>query len=68
MFQDKKLGIRIEPSQMQLKTNPENPYIWERMEEKEHLFSKSITDLSTGTLKELCEGLINRSQRSGSLP
>ncbi|KAL2037320.1 hypothetical protein N7G274_010009 [Stereocaulon virgatum] len=27
------------------------------MEEKEHLFSKNLSDLSTGQLKELCKGI-----------
>lgn len=57
MFQDNRLGITIEPSQVRLKTNPEDSYTWERMEKKEHLFSKKISDLSTGVLKELCEGI-----------
>ena len=47
---------------MRLKTNTDDPYTWERMEEKEHLFSKNLSDLSTGQLKELCEG-VNKSFR-----
>ena len=31
--------------------------MWERMEEKEHLFSKNLSDLSTGQLKDLCAGI-----------
>ncbi|KAL2036375.1 hypothetical protein N7G274_010908 [Stereocaulon virgatum] len=55
-----KLGITIEATQVRLKTNANDPYAWERMEEKEHLFSKNLSDLSTGQLKELCSG-INKS-------
>ena len=57
---DNKLGITIEATQVRLKTNADDPYAWERMEEKEHLFSKNLSDLSTGQLKELCSG-INKS-------
>ena len=42
---------------MRLKTNSDNPYIWEKMEEKEHLFSKNLNDLSTGQLRELYDGI-----------
>ena len=45
---------------MRLKTNLDDPYTWEKMKEKEHLFSKNLSDLSTGQLKELCDG-INKS-------
>ena len=57
MFQDNRLGILIEPSQVWLKTNPDDPYAWEKIEGKEHLFSKNMSDLSTGALKELCKGI-----------
>lgn len=56
MIQDSRLGIKVEPSQMRLKPTPD-PYTWERIEKKEHLFSKNISDHSTGALKELCEGI-----------
>ncbi|KAI9776698.1 MAG: hypothetical protein M1839_009425 [Geoglossum umbratile] len=51
------LGILIEPSQVRLKTNYDDPYIWEIMEGKEQLFSRNMSDLSIGALKELCEGI-----------
>jgi hypothetical protein len=51
------LGIEIEPSQVRLRTNPDDPYIWERMAEKEHLFSKDIRDHSIAALKELYHGV-----------
>ena len=50
---DDKLGVRIEPSQIRLKTNPDDVYSWERMDCKEHLFSKNISDHSVRALKEL---------------
>ena len=57
LVQDNRLGISIEPSQVRLKTNPDDPYRWETMKEKEHLFLKNLSDLSTGQLKELCDGV-----------
>jgi hypothetical protein len=54
---DSTLGIRIEPSQVRLRTTPDDPYIWERLKEKEHLFEKNISDHSIATLKEVCEGV-----------
>lgn len=47
------LGLRIEPSQIRLKTNPDDAYLWERLEGKAHLFSKNISDHTVGALKEL---------------
>lgn len=55
--QDGRLGVMIDPSQVRLKTHPDDAYTWERMEEKEHLFLKNISDHSTGALKELCDGI-----------
>lgn len=54
---ENKLGIKIELSQVRLKTNTDDPYTWERMDGKEHLFSKNISDHSTRALKELYEGI-----------
>ncbi len=47
----------IEASQVRLKTNPDDPYIWEKMDEKEYLFLKNLSDLSIGQLKDLCDGV-----------
>ena len=47
----------IEASQVRLKTNGDDPYTWEKMDEKEHLFSKNLSDLSIGQLKDLCDGV-----------
>ena len=38
---------------MRLKPSPDDAYVWERLTNKEHLFSKNISDHSVGTLKEL---------------
>ncbi len=47
----------IETSQMRLKTNANDPYTWEKLNEKEHLFSKNLSDFSIGQLKDLCDGV-----------
>lgn len=60
IWQDNRLGISIDVSQVRLKTNPDDFYAWERIEEKEHLFTKNLSDLSINYLRELCEG-VNKS-------
>ncbi len=47
----------IEASQIRLKTNANDPYTWEKMDEKVNLFSKNLSDLSIGQLKDLCDGV-----------
>ena len=47
----------VEESQVRLKTTLDDPYTWEKMEEKEHLFLKNLSDLSTSQLKDLCDGV-----------
>ncbi len=47
----------IETSQVRLKINANDPYTWEKLDEKEHLFSKNLSDLSIGQLKDLCDGV-----------
>lgn len=54
---DMKLGLAIEPSQVRLKTNADDPYTWDRMSEMEHLFTKNLSDLSTGLLQKVCDGI-----------
>ena len=44
-------------SQVRLKTNADDPYTWEKLDEKEYLFSKNLSDLSIGQLKDLCDGV-----------
>jgi len=48
-----RLGIFIDPSQVRLRRDPNDPYIWEAMQGKEYLVSKNLSDLSTGQLLEL---------------
>lgn len=43
---DRRLEIVIETSQVRLKTNANDPYTWEKLDEKKHLFSKNLSDLS----------------------
>jgi len=31
---------------VRLKTNANDPYTWEKLDEKKHLFSKNLSDLS----------------------
>ncbi|KAH8800815.1 hypothetical protein F5884DRAFT_862741 [Xylogone sp. PMI_703] len=47
------LGIVIEPSQVRLRPSSDDVYTWERLGEKERLFSKNISDHSVAALKEL---------------
>ena len=50
----------IETLQVRLKTNADNLYTWEKLDKKEHLISKNLSDLSIGQLKDLCDG-VNKS-------
>jgi hypothetical protein len=52
-----RLGILIEPSQVRLRTTPDDLDIWEILKEKEYLFKKNISDHSIAVLKELYEGV-----------
>ena len=54
------MRIAIEVSQMQLKTNANDSYTWERMKEKEYLFFKNLNDLSSDRFKNLCDD-VNKS-------
>ena len=57
MSKDRKLGIVIEMLQVRLKTNVDDPYTWEKLDEKKHLFSKNLSDPMIGQLKNLCDGV-----------
>lgn len=37
------------------KTNADDPYMWEKLDKKKHLFSKNLSDLSIDQLKDLCD-------------
>ena len=53
--QDSRLGITVEPSQVRLKTNDDDPYTWEKTEAIGHLFTKNPSEFSVKSLQELCE-------------
>jgi hypothetical protein len=60
--EEENLGILIEPAQVRLQTeNTNDPYTWDRTEEKNHLFQKNISDHPIGKLKELSEGVVGKS-------
>lgn len=52
--QEVKLGITIEPAEVRLITNAEDPYIWQALPEKSHLFKKQLSKHTIGAYKELC--------------
>ena len=52
--QEAKLGITIEPAEVRLITNAEDPYIWQALPEKSHLFKKQLSKHTIGAYKELC--------------
>ncbi|KAK3169330.1 hypothetical protein OEA41_008713 [Lepraria neglecta] len=49
-----KLGISIEPVEVRLITSADDPYTWQILPEKEHLFKKHLSKHSIGAYKELC--------------
>ncbi|KAI9806301.1 MAG: hypothetical protein M1825_006416 [Sarcosagium campestre] len=53
----RRLGIEIETSQVRLKPNVDDLYTWDRLDEKQHLFSENPSDLSIGQLKDVCDGV-----------
>ena len=52
-----KLGITVQPAQIRLLPRHEDPYRWKWLPEKGYLFSKNLSDHSTGAYKELCKGV-----------
>lgn len=52
-----RLAVVVEPSQVRLLPGDEDPYKWDRVEEKEHLFQKNLSDLSIRALRELIESI-----------
>ncbi|KAF2176044.1 hypothetical protein K469DRAFT_608542, partial [Zopfia rhizophila CBS 207.26] len=64
----------VEPSQVRLLPGPDDPYCWRVVPEKQHLFSKKISDHSIGAYKYLCEGVgttfeaISARRRNSSSP
>jgi hypothetical protein len=47
------LGIVIEPSKIRLLPRDDDPYCWKWLPETKHLFSKNLSDHSTGAYKKL---------------
>ncbi len=51
------LGISIEPAEVRLITSADDPYTWQMLPEKEHLFKKHLSKHSIGAYRELCRGV-----------
>ncbi|KAF2008722.1 hypothetical protein BU24DRAFT_429292 [Aaosphaeria arxii CBS 175.79] len=51
------LGITVEPAQVRLLPRLDDPYRWRAVPEKQHLFSKNLSDHSIGAYKSLCDGI-----------
>ncbi|KAH7228906.1 hypothetical protein BKA60DRAFT_532811 [Fusarium oxysporum] len=51
------LSLDIAPADVRLKPSEEDPYRWQRSEDKEYLFEKHLSKLSVGPLMELCRGI-----------
>ena len=52
-----KLGIYIEPVEVRLITSDNNPYTWQILPEKQHLFKKHLSKRSIGAYRELYRGV-----------
>ncbi len=49
-----KLGLSIEPADVRLITNADDPYTWQALPEKQLLFKKQLSKHSIGAYRELC--------------
>ena len=49
-----KLGITVEPAEVRLITNAEDPYTWEALPEKSYLFKKQLSKHNISAYRELC--------------
>ncbi|KAH6667432.1 hypothetical protein B0J14DRAFT_658881 [Halenospora varia] len=49
-----KLGISIDPSEVRLITRVEDPYSWQSLPARTHLFEKNLSKHSIGAYMELC--------------
>ncbi|KAI1463201.1 uncharacterized protein F4812DRAFT_447445 [Daldinia caldariorum] len=54
---EERLGINIPPSQVRLQSTRNDGYAWQVLPEKQHLFSKNLSDHSVGAYRDLCEGV-----------
>ncbi|CAL8584903.1 hypothetical protein XPA_010486 [Xanthoria parietina] len=52
-----KLGISVRPEDVRLITSPDDPYTWQVLPEKRHLFTKHLSKHSTGAYRELSRGV-----------
>ena len=49
-----KLGLSIKPEDVRLMTNADDPYSWQALPEKDHLFKKQLSKHSIGAYRALC--------------
>lgn len=52
-----KLGITVQPAQIRLLPRHDDLYCWKWLPGKSYLFSKNLSDHSTGAYKELYKGV-----------
>jgi hypothetical protein len=52
-----KLGISIKPAEVRLITRSDDPYTWQVLQEKQHLFTKHLSKHSIGAYRELYRGV-----------
>lgn len=57
MREGTKLGISVEPAEVRLLTSADDPYTWQVLPEKNHLFRKQLSKHSIGAYRELCRGV-----------
>lgn len=50
----KKLDISIEPAEVRLITSADDPYTWQSLPQRQHLFRKHLSKHSIGAYRELC--------------
>ena len=51
---ESKLGISIDPSEVRLIPRAEDPYSWQSLPTRTHLFEKNLSKHSIGAYMELC--------------
>ena len=56
-WQNDRLRIVVDASQIRLKINSDNFYAWQKQKKKEHLFIKNLNDLSIRQFKELWKNI-----------
>ena len=49
-----KLGFSIKPEDIRLITYADDPYTWQALPEKQHLFKKQLSKHSIGAYRKLC--------------